>query len=461
VLTDVQTNDAGGYSVVVTNWVGSVTSRVAVLTVKVPGPPPLVISPCFPIADTAQAEFALSSAFDGANHLVGVRGSANGPDAVGAQRISPTGGRLGALVDIGHQTAGQTAAPYVAFGVTDYLVAWTDAGSQHAASGNDVYAQFLSPAGHLVGGAFPVSSAPGDQEAHGVTYDGANFLVVWSGAGGLRARRVRPDGQLLGNELLITNAEIEGQVSVAPGGGQHVVAWVEGPDGAYATKAALISASGQMGSILTVSQHTSDRYNPTSVAWGGGCFLVVWHHAAFDGADWNLRGRWVMPDGTMIGDDLPLATGPNDELAMGNNVAFDGESFLLVWTDWAGDFGSGEGTVRGRYWSTSAEPLGAAFLLEGTPARQLAVGLSAGSGRVLTVFGTDFLSPAADLCARFITRPSVQIRRLGPDSVEVTFNGRLQSSTELQTWLDLTPQPTSPWIHPIGEGNRFFRAGGQ
>lgn len=117
-----------------------------------------------------------------------------------------------------------------------------------------------------------------------------------------------------------------------------------------------------------------------------------------------------------------------------------------------------QATVLGRYWNLSGASAGAAFTIEGALANQLAVGLSFGNGKVLTVFGTDFFSSSADLCARFIMRPFVQSPRIVPQGIEMTFNGILQSSTNLETWIDYTPQPSSPSTNRIGRGNQFFRA---
>ena len=156
------------------------------------------VTSCSPVADTAQPEFALSSAFDGTNFLIGIRGNASSPDAVGAQLLSPAGNRVGGLISNGRVMDGSLAGPRVVFGGSNYLMVWTDAASQHSSTGNDVYAQFVSPAGSLVGSAFPVSEAMGDQFAQGAAFDGTNFLVIWSAADGLRGRRVSPAGAVAG-----------------------------------------------------------------------------------------------------------------------------------------------------------------------------------------------------------------------------------------------------------------------
>ena len=343
------------------------------------------------MANTSQPEFALSSAFDGVNFLIGIRGNATSPDAVGAQLLSPTGTRVGSFINTGRLMDGFLDGPRVAFGGGNYLLVWTDAASQHPASGNDVYGQFISPAGAMVGSVFPVSTASGDQYARGVASDGANYLVIWAAGDGLRGRRISPVGQLLGAELVFTAQEVEEAAAVASGGGQYLVAWVEGTDGAHAAKGRLVSASGVLGDVLLLSQNNSHFHNPISVAYGAGRFMVVWHHNADADADWDLRGRIVLPNGIMVGDELVLAAGPNDDQATASSVVFDGQYFLVVWADWVGDFATGQGTVLGRYWSPSGEPVGAVFTIDGTQAKHVGIGLSAGQGKVLVIINTDIL----------------------------------------------------------------------
>lgn len=416
-----------------------------------------IVSSCHPVANTAQPEFALSSAFDGTRFLIGVRGNANNPDTVGAQLLAPQGERVGGFINTGRLMDGFFDGPRVVFGATNYLMVWTDAASQHPASGNDIRAQFIGPAGTLVGSAFPVSAASGDQYARGAAFDGTNYLVIWASADGLRGRMISPAGQLLGGELLFTAEEVEEAATIAYGGGQYLVAWVEGTDGAHAAKGRLVSPAGQLGEVLALSQNGSHFYNPISVAYGADRFMVVWHHNADEDADWNLRGRMVMPNGTLAGGELILVDGAVDEFAWANNVAFDGANFLLSWTQANGNPTVTDSIVWGQYWSPGGAAQGSPFIVDNTVRSKLGVGLSGANGRILTVINTGIMSAAADVCARIISQPFVQMTQFGPQSLTMTFNGVLQSSTNLQTWTDLEPQPTSPWLHQIGEGSMFFR----
>lgn len=415
------------------------------------------VSPCHSVAHTSRPEFALSSAFDGVNFLIGIRGNASNPNTVGAQLLSPTGTGVGAFINIGRAMDGFLDAPRVVFGATNYLLVWADAASQHLARGNDVYARFISPAGTLVGSAFPVATASGDQYARGVAFDGANFLVIWADHNGLHARRISSAGQLLDEELLITTQEVEEAAAVAYGGGQYLVAWVEGSDGAHEAKGRLVSPAGQLGEVLALSQHDSHFYNPISIAYGEDRFMVVWHHNAEEEADWNLRGRMVLPNGTLAGGELFLVDGVVDDFAWANNVAFDGTYFLLSWTQADGSPTVTDSVVWGQYWSPSGAAQGSPFIVDDTVRSKLGVGLSGANGKILTVINTGITSASADVCARVISRTFVQMASFGPQSITISFNGVLQSSTNLQTWMDCEPQPTSPWLHQIGESSLFFR----
>ena len=426
------------------------------------------VGPAWSVAtNAAQPEFGLSSAFDGANFLVGVRGAAGGPDSVAAQLLSPSGDRVGPSIEIGRRMDGALDGPRVAMGSGSYLTVWTDAGSQHPLTDNDVYAQFINPAGHLVGSPFAVTKGSGDQYARGVAYDGTQFLVIWAGENGVRGRRVSAAGELLGSELVFTREDVEEPAAVACGGGQFLVTWVEGSDGAHATKGRMLSASGELGDAFGISQNNSYHFNPLCVAYGEGRFMVVCSHNADEDDDWDLRGRMVLPDGTPAGGEFVLAAEPTEEIIWANNVVFDGENFLVVWTDYAGSPASTPGTVLGRYWSPDGVPVGVPFTIEPAGPGALGVGLSAADRKVLAMINKDAFDSAADVWARFISRasppPIVQIQRIEINppqapKVQVTFEGILQFSTDLETWADLAPQPASPWIVETGESVLFFRA---
>lgn len=367
-----------------------------------------MVGPCQAVADTDQPEFAISTAFDGTNFLVGVRGNSTHADAVGAQLLSPTGARLGSLIRTGRLMDGFANGPRVAFGSTNYLMAWSDAAVQHPSSGDDIYAQFISSAGNLVGNPFPVSTAGGSQYVLGVASDGDTFLVIWSDIDGLHGRRISPSGQLLGEELLFTTESVEEPGTVAYGGGQYLVAWVEGTDGAHQAMGRFVSTAGQLGGLLLLSQDDSHFYNPISVAFGGDRFLAVWHHNTGEDTDWDLRGRVVLSNGTLEGGELILAAGPKDDLAWANAVAFDGQDFLVAWTSAEYPFPTTNCVFLGQYWSRSGAAQSSPFVIDGRTAVSIGVGLSSGQGKVMTLINSELFTAEADVYTRTISRPGPQ-----------------------------------------------------
>jgi hypothetical protein len=56
-----------------------------------------------------------------------------------------------------------------------------------------------------------------------------------------------------------------------------------------------------------------------------------------------------------------------------------------------------------------------------------------------------------------VTLPRVSVQPASGGKLEITFTGVLQQSSDLRTWSDVVPQPTSPWQVPVGVGNEFFR----
>ncbi len=84
------------------------------------------VSVCHPVAETLQREVGVTSAFDGTNFIVALRGSGTNRDAAGAQLLSPKGDLVGSFVDTGCTITGLHSAPGATFGSGNYLMVWTD-----------------------------------------------------------------------------------------------------------------------------------------------------------------------------------------------------------------------------------------------------------------------------------------------------------------------------------------------
>jgi hypothetical protein len=85
-------------------------------------------------------------------------------------------------------------ASAVAFDGANFMVAWTD-----GTDPGDIYCARVSPNGTVLDpSGIPVSTAPGDQQAPAITFDGTNFLIVWqderNGDADVYGARVTPGG---------------------------------------------------------------------------------------------------------------------------------------------------------------------------------------------------------------------------------------------------------------------------
>jgi hypothetical protein len=105
--------------------------------------------------------------------------------------VSPSGALLVSEFPIS-AAPGTHPFPWVAFDGTNYLVTWTDL--RNDTNGNlscdpgegtcwDIYAQFVSPIGSLVGSEFPINADPGDQGISPVVFGAGKYLVAWGDRG--------------------------------------------------------------------------------------------------------------------------------------------------------------------------------------------------------------------------------------------------------------------------------------
>jgi hypothetical protein len=167
----------------------------------------------FQVSQTNTLDFVDGVAFDGTNYLVvwtdqrrETDPPAPGDRDIYGRFVSPAGVPQGSDFKISG-AAGKLSA--IAFAGGQYLVAWSD-----DVGDAEVHARFVSPAG-VLGTEFTVNASPEPSEhMMRVATDGTNFLVIWpdetGGAGtgnwDLFAQRVSPAGALLGGVIPLTTA---------------------------------------------------------------------------------------------------------------------------------------------------------------------------------------------------------------------------------------------------------------
>ena len=315
------------------------------LTVRVQGQ---TFAP-FPIATSgATSQVGISAAFSGSNYLVGIQGDGVSNSKITAQLISTNGTLIGSRIAIG-RTGG---IPYVTSGGTNFLVVWPD-DALVAGGGNDqVYGQFISRSGALVGSPFTFGPTSEEQNMQGgggsgggslLAFDGKNYLAVWDTAlpntssGDVHGVIFSQIGTPVVSGIPITSGAFEAtQPAVTFGKTNYLVVWNNRRSNAnelYDIYGEFISTNGTLGSQFAISQTPTPRYNPCCVAFDGTNFMVVWNKDISGGspnsAVWNLYGRVVSPNGTFPGNEVAMVADANNPVIP--SLASDGADYLLSW----------------------------------------------------------------------------------------------------------------------------------
>jgi hypothetical protein len=386
----------------VTVLVLSITLPLSVVAPRIVRAEEPGIGPLFNIAATAGAEASLSAAYDGTNFLVGIDGDADAPYNIGAQRVGPDGSLIGDLISTGR--TGQF--PFVAFGAGNYLMVWTDDATY---PNHDVYGQLISTSGALFGPPFPISADAGAQDVQSVAFNGSNFLVVWWDGtdDGLYGRLVSTSGSLVGSRLSLGDRSSANAAAVASNGQDFLVVWqryASGGGGPYDLVGRIASGGGSLGAAFVISELSSGRPNPVSLAYNGSQYLVVWNHdtsgGAPDPAAWDILGRRIATDGSIVSGVLSLATGGGDQVVLPCGLASQRDGFLLTW--FTGSLEDVAGAdVCGQYLDSNGSPRGGVTAIAGGAGGQWGCGLSYGSDQYLCVIVDTAM---ANVIGRFITR---------------------------------------------------------
>jgi hypothetical protein len=378
----------------------------------------------FPIAATAGQELSRSAAFDGTNYLVGIQGDANAHNNITAQLISPSGALVGSRISVG-RTGG---APNIAFDGTNYLMVWPDDATQPMV----LYGQRVSKLGQLVGSPFIIGTAWNDAGA--VIFDGANYFVAWEMRPGeidtadVYGQFISPSGTLLGAAIPVsTAAHAQTMPQLAFDGTNILAVWADGrnqsacyPDGEgthchesdiygqFVTKSSSGAAGSLSGSNFWINLSSLPRHlTGPVVAYDGTNYFIVFNEATTlpnacppSGCTWHIFGQLVSPAGTAIGGTISIRTQGNQSF---QSIIFDGTQYLVTWNDMTNDTNGngacdpGEGTCLdfyGQVVSKSGTLIDSALIINNDAGNQLGVcGGPAVNGRILCIINTGFVGP--------------------------------------------------------------------
>jgi hypothetical protein len=232
-----------------------------------------------------------------------------------------------------------------------YLVVWED----YFGSGNDwrLYGRLVGTNGIPVANQFPISwDGTYARMAADVVHNWpwSEYLVVWevdtpSTAHDIYARRVNYDGILLGNEIGVSTSSYYDRnpvVAYSVYQNSYLVVWERriGDEefGQYDIYAQRVAADGTLlGTVIALDAGSNEQQHP-AIAYNSTYdeYLVVWQDEYEDG-DWDIMGRRVDGDGSLIGNELTIEAPGGEQAAP--DIVYDSRhnEYLMVWEDhWGG-----------------------------------------------------------------------------------------------------------------------------
>jgi MYXO-CTERM domain-containing protein len=296
----------------------------------------------FVISTGANVQDSPAVGWDGTNFLVVWRDFRAGNIDLFGTRMTGAGAVLD-TAGIAISTAAATQnAPAVSWNGANYLVVWED-----LRSGNkDIYGARISPAGAVQDPAgIVISAIAGDQLAPAVASDGTNSFVVWQdgrdggsnkdvyGARVTAAGTAQDDGGMIISAL----ANSQGMPAIAWGGSTYFVAWEDGRAGSGTDLyGARVSAAGTVvdPNGIAISLAANEQLTP-AVASDGTNFFVVWRDTRLNASVGDIYGARVSAAGAVQDSaGMVVSAAQNDQSQPA--LAWDGTDYLAVWADLRG-----------------------------------------------------------------------------------------------------------------------------
>lgn len=268
--------------------------------------------------------------------------SQSGPDGdIFGARVSADGDVIdenGAPISV---ASGYQHNPTLTWGGAQYLVGWTDSGSDSCNCDTGRVARVTSSGEVLDPSGIHVSDAP----LESIAWDGTRFLVVWRtaayGVGAIKGARVGPDGTVVDPAGLVIADALGESPDVVWNGTTYLVVWSDlraynsgGPDiyGARLT-AEGVAPDREGGFLIAASPEYQGMNLQPRVATDGTNFLVTWHSDRNDLSGSDIYAARVSSTATVLDPNgILVSYSANDQARPA--IAFDGSNYLVVWEDY-------------------------------------------------------------------------------------------------------------------------------
>ena len=381
------------YTVEAYDWVGNKSAKTSPVTGTTPTEFPILADPAQIKTGAGIAGTGIALQQSGANYLLTASYlkqppvSMNTSKNIIAQLVSPQSGALvGPLIYVSTPASG--SIPAAAGDGNNFMVVWNDYGGT---DGGDIYGQRISSSGNLVDSPILIKEGAGRGEGGNpqIGFDGTNYLVVWEDCrisreeSDIYGQFVSSSGVLVGPEIAIsTAANIQKNMSINYGNNRYLVVWSDNRYGVTSNPSDIYGRFVSTSGALLDPEIAIDVNNYES-EWGAYSafdsvndrFFVTFHdELVAPSVEVDLYGRFVDSDGS-VSSKIIISNKPGAQ-AIGIPT-FDGTKYLVVWND---GFGTAYAKNQAAFFDANGNRLGNEITLLTKKGTENFIGAGAGFG---------------------------------------------------------------------------------
>ncbi len=282
------------------------------------------------LASPAQTEPAIAGGADG--HLVVTTSETADETAILAWRTDTRG----IAVDAGPIEIARgegLSEPAVAWNGSVWLVVWTDLDDATAANG--IVGVRVSPDGTVLDSS-PIAMLTGTTAAVAASAAGDFFVAgvvpITYNTNQLQGVRVSTDGVRLDSVARVLGSNYAESPDVSAFGAGWVVTWAHRhsyDSGLRDAEYVVVASNGTpTAEALVRTAGSVAKESGVNVATDGTSALIVWSD------DGDIRGRLLDSAGALAGDGAGFVVAAQDNSQFDPDVVWDGSTYVVAWTDW-------------------------------------------------------------------------------------------------------------------------------
>ena len=227
----------------------------------------------------------------------------------------------------------------------------------------------------------PIKADAGVEREPEISYDGSNYVVVWSegvfaSMHKVRAARVTTQGAVLDSGIPFgKDSYLEYHPSIAHDGTRFLAVWFSyaPPFGVFGRF--LNSQAQPDGDALDIRLSNTGHFYQPEIAYASDRYLIVWNEQSSSTGD-DVFGQLINTDGTMHGAIISISTGSGYQ---SNPRVTGGNDFLVVWEE--------NGRIYGQRISTQGQLIGPNFQISDTSSNdRQSPDIATGSDNYLTAW---------------------------------------------------------------------------